>query len=1449
MKHRRIYITAIVAAGTVLLCFFALLMYMRSAGFSEQAARIVSEKATQTLETRIELGSVKIDDNKDIVINDAAIYDKQDKIVAKIPEAVVKLSYMAAIKGASAGSVSEVSVKNPEVWLSERDDGSWNVQDLLKESSEESGFRGKVRLSGGTVTASMRGQTLKLRQVEGTVDMADSPSADIDVDCMSMYSPIHAEGTVSSDVQDVKVTIDDVGIEDYMKYLTLLPPLPEGIDIKSGTIDHAEAYIRHDGDGLALKGRAAFHDGAVTAMGVDIAKLQGQANFDQSSAMLFIHAEAAGEPAAIHGRIRWDEESPRLALVAESEGFDPSKVMVDLPFAGKVSFRASVGGTLDAPVIRGKFETAEAVAYGIPLQDARVDLTYDGMDADLRHFEADILGGHAEGEGRLHMDDLSYDLHVKAAGIDIAGLSDLVGQDMAGTADGDIALNGVGTDTAGISVYGSASIKDGRLKGAEFTRADASFFVSDGMTVIDAANVLFPGGGEIGATGSIRNADEIALDFYGAHISLRNLANAFPDYIDADGIADIDGSVHGSLSNPMVEVDLSAVDGHLFKQPFELLRTSVSGSLDGIGVDYFQLENNGKNTWYVKGSVGFTRDKKIDLQIDTVGARMEDIAALVAPDQPITGNVDNIIKITGTLDNPSAVGYVHFYRGSYRGYLLSGMDGDYTYKDKVVTVQDFHIFSPIVDMDLNGTIDPKYDINMKVEAHDIDLKRMASRLPYPVEGHAKFSGLIAGNVSAPVFDGKLTGDKLTLNGQDIADVRGDVHYRDHIVSVEGFTFHQNDGIFGMDMKAGLNDKSLSGKIDITNGDVQAIAAFADLKNDIFTGRLSGTLDIAGTMDNPKAHLEAVVPDGKLREYSLTDVAVDADYEDGVLTLSEFSGHQDDGFFIASGVMDSNRDIDAEANIENAPLGLIAACAGSSAKVSGTVNAQAKISGNLSSPRAVVTLQAKNGGVGTATFDSLTGDLNLDHGVLEVHELRMEKQGKDKVYSLSAAGTAPLKAIMAKDNNIGSAYDQFNLTVNLENADLGLLPALSRQVDWAMGPLTGKLNVTGTLARPLVNGEVKLSGGAMKLKLLKDPIKDMEFDIKAAGDRLNIEKGSLRMGGGKAELTGSTLFTGNGFSGYDIRLKADKLGVNSTVYKGPLDGELRLSEGVIGKGKPWEKTLPELSGHLDISDVTISVPSLPSGDSDLPDIILDFDVNLGKKVHLYSASLYDMWFSGGVHFGGTTKHPKTSGTVKVQRGSITYNNTIFRVSEGEAYFNQVDSFLPSIHFVSSARVNRVKISLTVDGPLEHMDFKLSSSPSMSQTEIIRLLTFHNSSMDTLDSELNAQDLVSFGLRMSVLSELENSMRDLLNLDQFTISGEAGHLSTDNKGGSRQSQDVVYSVEMGKYIGDKVMVNYKQAFNDDEYRVGMMYEFNDRYSLMAGRDTEKGFMTGILAKIRF
>lgn len=58
------------------------------------------------------------------------------------------------------------------------------------------------------------------------------------------------------------------------------------------------------------------------------------------------------------------------------------------------------------------------------------------------------------------------------------------------------------------------------------------------------------------------------------------------------------------------------------------------------------------------------------MRIDTVGARMEDIMQAVAPDQKLTGNVDNVITITGTLKDPNVVGYVHFIRAVTMAFLL-----------------------------------------------------------------------------------------------------------------------------------------------------------------------------------------------------------------------------------------------------------------------------------------------------------------------------------------------------------------------------------------------------------------------------------------------------------------------------------------------------------------------------------------------------------------------------------------------------------------------------------------------------------------------------------------------------------------------------------------------------------------------------------------------------------
>ena len=112
------------------------------------------------------------------------------------------------------------------------------------------------------------------------------------------------------------------------------------------------------------------------------------------------------------------------------------------------------------------------------------------------------------------------------------------------------------------------------------------------------------------------------------------------------GLSDFKGTIHGDTSNPQVEIKFSGLKGKIFKQPFDSLKFAASGSLDGVGIDDFLMEKDGKEVWRAAGAVGFTGEKKVNLQLDTMGARMEDIVALIAPDQPLTGNVDNIIKVT-----------------------------------------------------------------------------------------------------------------------------------------------------------------------------------------------------------------------------------------------------------------------------------------------------------------------------------------------------------------------------------------------------------------------------------------------------------------------------------------------------------------------------------------------------------------------------------------------------------------------------------------------------------------------------------------------------------------------------------------------------------------------------------------------------------------------------------
>lgn len=1442
MKRRPLMIAGGVF-GLFLFCalFFWGLANMQS--LMTSMGQMAGEKGSELLGSRVEVGEVRVDSPWSLTVRDIALYDKRDEFLLKAESATVRFSLFGMLTGKPAKAVDEVLVRRPEARIEKRADGTWNYEDLIEEDSEPSGFAGIVRGEYASLDLRMDGKSLLFSDANGSADFADPKSTRIAVKGRQDAAALSAEGTIGGEDAKLYVEGSDIYLE---KYLVWVPKgiLPESVELRGGHVETLTAEMEKHGDALSYQGRGTLSNGAVRVLETEIEKIEGTADFSEREVRLFASAEAAGQPANVRGTVSLSGKEPELHLFARSEGFDPGEIFKDSPFHGAVAFSARIEGTSSSPSVSGTFRLAKGMLADYEVSNARANASFVDNRITVPSLTADILGGHVEAEGEFDASTMRFDGHAKATNVDVSPLAELL-PGISGRASADLGFAGNADALDQTSVYGSVLAHDISYLDIAAPELSASFFHDAEQTQIDYMSLHLENGGEIGVEGKILGMETLDLAYYATHVDL-GLLSRIDEVFDMAGFGDANGTVRGPMENPEVKADFSAIHGHLFRQPYRTLHGKASGSLDGVKIDSFSMENGGRVTWLAQGVIGFTGERRVNLRIDTVGARLEDFAALVAPDQPITGDIDNVITVTGTLDNPSVVGYISSHRGSYNGYLLSGMEGDYTMKNGVLTVQDFHIYSPLVDMDLNGTVTvATRALDLAVAVHDIDLRRFEKKLPYPIEGHGVFDGRILGTLDDPVFDGKLTAPLLTLNGETITDAAGEVHLRGTRVELHPFTFRQNGGIYSLRMVIDINNETVSGKVKVEQGDLAAMLSVANAKNDAVHGRVNADIDLGGTLSVPRISARGMLTEGDICGYPLTDVSLDGTLDGRVVTLRRFEGHQAAGILAATGTIDLDGDIDARLSAQGIRAGMLSAAAGLNMDTVGTLDLEAEFGGTVDHPLADASLTITDGGVRGSTFDLLTALIHLRGSVVELEQVVATKAQGAKTYRASATGMLPMKAFTAQQGEELSEYDRINLRLSLDDADLGLLPLLSKDIDWAMGETDGNVLIGGSLAAPTFDGALRIHNGSVKLKALKIPLTEMNLGLKMEGDSIAVEEGSSgKMGKGTFTVSGETRLDGRTPVDYRLNFDAKEMEIASTFFTGPVTASFDLREGEI-----FGRRMPKLTGRLAIDDALVSIPTIPDSDSELPRMLLDFNVEIGKHTHFYSAGLYDLWLQGSAHFTGTTRHPKQSGTISVRRGRIQYLQTQFRIQEGEAYFNQVDSFLPSITFRATARMNRTRIMLGIDGPVQQMKFTLTSSPEMSQEEIIRMLTLRGASVkggnaDSTEAQRNA--LLLAGLQMSVLGEVQDAIRDLLQLDELTLS--TGTFEKREKGGDKSTIEA-YNVQIGKYVTDKVMLRYTQSLTEDMRRYGVRYDFTDRFSIFAARDEKNSNWFGFEARIKF
>ncbi len=390
------------------------------------------------------------------------------------------------------------------------------------------------------------------------------------------------------------------------------------------------------------------------------------------------------------------------------------------------------------------------------------------------------------------------------------------------------------------------------------------------------------------------------------------------------------------------------------------------------------------------------------------------------------------------------------------------------------------------------------------------------------------------------------------------------------------------------------------------------------------------------------------------------------------------------------------DVDVTATLANFDVGAFTQAVGAGTKVGGTLDTTVHVTGSYAAPRAEIPISIKNLQVESTFVDSIEGNLDVANRVITLKDMKATKNYNDITYSLVANGRIPLAAL---GEEMPNAVNQFDVTLSLDNADLSLLPTVSKYIDWAVGPTEGRLRLQGTMAAPYVTGSLKVADGAFKIKHIVKPVTDFNADIQFTGHNVTINQLQGQMGSGNFDISGQAHLAGNTLDDYNLAAVFDKLDVESSVYTGPLDATLNINSQEIHTPDKGMQIIPKISGRMFVENVLISVPGeLPESSDDMPLAALDYTLELGKNVRFLSSSLGDLRLAGGAYFGGLTVHPNTSGSIYVTKGNLSYLKTNFKVYEGAINFGQADTLMPNIVLKAGTKISNTTVFLSLDGPI-------------------------------------------------------------------------------------------------------------------------------------------------------
>jgi len=964
-----------------------------------------------------------------------------------------------------------------------------------------------------------------------------------------------------------------------------------------------------------------------------------------------------------------------------------------------------------------------------------------------------------------YADKFGYNIKIKS---DNFKLSDLVEEakkylslsadfPLEGSSNLEIEVSGLENN---FQVNGKLSTKEGNIGGYDFLNLSAGFNYDSGGIYLKEIKAEVAGG-LIKGTGGV------------------NLSKEVPEYTFSFDFSRFD--TQSDLLKPLVSNYLKS---GLLSGKVDLKGIIAEGEETNLAAK-IKVEDNELGDFLLQAEGTITKDNYMDLKLKAEEISLKGLGETLNYKE-IEGQASFIGTLSGLLENLKIKGKIEVREGQISGLPFNYLEGKIDYQGNILKLEDLLFEDEGLTFKGGGSGDfsetkDEMEIKVSLQVEQADLNYLAKyfNIELPLSGSAQGDIFIQSRGSQFEANGDLQIKKVNIINYKAESGNLTFSLKDKKVSIKSLVLNSGESQLYVQGEVSLEEGlPLDLRVNFLNQRIVHLMSYF-LPPDLiskFRGKATGSLEIKGDYASPDLYLSALIEDAQLEGVPLNSIEVKLDKIGSVIRINRLILSQRKGELVAGGWINlgkDNKNLDIHLSADNVDLSQLSNLFGIEDEIKGLVNFEAEATGDIDLPNISFSAKVEKGKFQDFIFDNLTFEALYNQDILEVKQFVLDKEG----HQIKGKGKIPYEfSFMGKEKVTPSLSDiPIDFVLTLENTDLSFISMFFKEdIKQIQGLTNTELKLSGTLNQPILNGNIVLNGGLIEFYKLPAKISDLSALLHLEDNLVKIEDMNFQIDQYRIYTSGEFALKNLQLQDLNINIWSNKEEIlYQDIFKSQADLKAKLT-GLF--------TSPHIEGILTLSQGELNWKKnnkeIPSNTSELLSKLINLKGDIDLEVQILDDFIaktndFNLKLVGGLKVQGALSVPKLNGGLQIKQGYITFLDKKFRVSEGKVIFADSTGEDMILDIRAKTEIDDIDVFVSVSGILAQPMVTFSSSPALSESEIISLLMFNKNYAGLTEGEMGTIlqeemiNLIAQGLSIRFLNQIEDEIANSLGLDEFKI----------------------------------------------------------------------------------